>query len=100
MREVTKTVSANLSNIKDFFNGKALIWCPTEPVAIMLVNSLKDCGYKWQTGEELNPNKTDWYFFEDDTCYGIDDGLIYIGSKLLFSEDGDYTIINVVEMQC
>lgn len=79
--------------INDFLNGEALIRCDEEYKAVALIKILRELGYTWQDGDTLN--KTEWDWFYENSCYGIDEEGVFIMEYDMCKHD--CTIVDLVK---
>jgi len=73
-----------------------VIHCPTEEQAVEVLSILDKQGCKWWASGDSLTEKTRWDWYEEDTCYRIDDKKVYFDSKELYEIEG-YQIISATE---
>src|SRR3546814_824084 len=92
-------------------NENTVIHCKTEDEAKQVLGIIKDAGYKWIGGKEIDPEDNDWDEYKDEMCYGIygefpDNGLAYCDRAFYFRLNrtilpaSDFIKLNTIERGC
>lgn len=63
---------------KGFLSGKFSVHCDTEEKAKKFLRDVKTHGVKWNSGSEIDENKTSWGIYKNNTNYSVKyNGLLY-----------------------
>ena len=83
-------------NLKDINNKKIAIHCETQKQSRYLCNDLYELDICWPTSKSAL-NNSYWYYFQENTCYSIENNTIFI-DHICWVKENDYTIIKYEEL--